>query len=486
MPELTYRRHGFRIHIGATRNGGTTLRFGNRWVRLDPGAEENRDPEWWSSDTNPVFGNPSVREWWAEQDRVAGESRRWRFSSRYEEFLPVIELVVSPERASAPWEELLRPLARTTSWLTSAAWVRTSEAPSRAANWPLVLPLRILQVGDDPPDLPGPLRQRIGWSRRSQDLILRTGSCTAETVDRWWTSSAWPSIDILELSPPEWADPCRAVSTADPREPWTLGWLERLCHDHRVRLVVLAPGTPAAADTARALGRRLTDRGGPALLVIEPPATAWLPIVYSYIVHDRPLDWMVGPGRTWEPGGDGRLPFALAAGQGRVDDLRVSRTFRPAVDLARRLTDRAEIGPADATRLTIFAERHSGQSFDRTLTAWRAAATGLVARWDSASFDLHEQDGVLPMELVVRDLRDSLRVPAMTPVGPVQGGARYVTPRLFQDDADGTAVAVPQHGGGLRPRRPVTVRSPKRSPAPATSGASGTSSRSRPPVPPRR
>jgi hypothetical protein len=237
-----------------------------------------------------------------------------------------------------------------------------------------------------------------------------------------------------------------------------VGWLERICHELHARLLVLLPEDPATTATARIMAQRVTDRGGPAIIVAPPPATLVLQTAYAELVHDRPLDWIVSsatPG-MW----DDSLRATLWADTARAEALRVSTAFRPIVDLTQQLViPSAEPGVelAVADRLDFLTDHSDVPSTNWLRSAWRKAGRSLLDAWDQSSFILHESDGVLPMQRAVLRMRDQLHIAETLQVElPGAAADLAVTPRLAQHEDNGVIRQISQFDE-IERYRPVLV-----------------------------
>ncbi|HEY5784972.1 MAG TPA: hypothetical protein VIT65_09355 [Microlunatus sp.] len=451
MPELSYDRVVSRLRIHQRVDAGASVRIGRRSCRLDAtqlAALSLGDAQ----PARAALVEQGFLTWWQARPDVAA---RWqRHLGNLVEVQAVLELFVAPNLAGLPWEAVLRPLIDTGSYGAPTGLVRPSMTPMRAAAWPLVLPIRLLQIGSGLAPLATRTSSLFGWSRSSEQLVLRAASCAAEDVESWWRDTNWPSVDVLELRIPATVRATDLTDAGQPGPTWSLAWLEQLCQEHRTRLVIVTTSDQLHLPPARAMIQRLADRGGPAGLVVSDPAETWLHDFYVEVVHDRPLDWALAHGRVGLQSPP--PPMAtLMAGWGREDSLRVSAAMRPVVDLASRV----ETGSTTA----LDEERWRGQAAATQWTsaadlqgAWGSGSRELLRRWPQVSFDLHEREGVIPMQRAFRTLRRRLGIEQPVVVPRPSPPDRRVVPRLLQADASGVT-AVDQRGGHLRARRPVLL-----------------------------
>ena len=400
-------------------------------------------------------------QWW---NRQARESVAVSSELAHEPLL-VLELEVDETLGRLPWEDAIRPwpVPVDAYWLATTV-VRRCPVPSRAEAWPLTLPLRALQVGSTLPSIEERVDSLFEWSPTSRRLVLEGASCPPGEFASWMRASAWPSIDVCEVGVETREDPSALMSAADPERLGSLGWLERLCHEMHVRLLILLPEDDrGSAETARAMARRLSDRGGPAVLVASPQLGPGIDDVYREIVHDRPLDWIVSSRSEVL---DERRFLTLFADPSRAEALRVSSAFRPLVDLTEQLvSDPGQLlkDPEVSEQLSYLTELSPVPSPEWLVRAWGVAGGELLTEWGQSSWNLHESDGVLPMQRAVLKLRQALRLnviqvprrPAST--DPIAPNPLVVTPRVAQADASGHSRPIAQLDDEIERYRPFLV-----------------------------
>lgn len=444
MPETRYHRHVAHLRIETpARGGGARVRFGSRSTVLDE-ATLRDVAQGWQREARDQLDTLGLATWWQRHVRVLTRpDPPWPSELQP---IAVLELDVNAAHVATPWEELLEPLVQSPQY-PGAALVRVCPVPPRVADWPFGLPMRMVQVGTSLPSLDRRAELLFRWRAAQRELVLRTATSTVAGLREWWGSADWPGVDVLELALPVGEVGVPSSSAADPAQAWSLGWLEQLCIELRTRLVTMVAPDAESAERARVVAHRLVDRGGPAVVVVPPPAAAdRLQELYAAIVHDRPLDWAVADLR--HAGGAPQGAPTLVAGQGRADLVRVSAAFRPAVDLATRLR---EVDEADRPEeLRLLSNAVEGATAERLLHSWRGGSRALLRAWDRASYELHESDGVIPMQEAMARMRRRLGIR-----GPLALAApsapRTVTPRLSQEDATGRVAAVAQSGGNLIP-----------------------------------
>lgn len=460
MPELSYDRVVSRLRIQRRSDAGASLRIGRRSCRLDA-AQLSALSRGDIQPARAALVEQGFRTWWEARSDVAARWRRYSERGEYDIVVrAVLELAVARDLAGLPWEDLLRPLIGDGSNGAPTGIVRASMTPMRAAAWPLVLPIRLLQIGSGLPPLATRTRNLFGWSRPSEQLVLRAATCGAEDAESWWRDTGWPSVDVLELRIPPTVRVADLTDAGQPGPPpsgptpWSLAWLEQLCQEHRTRLVIVTTADQRHLPCARAMIQRLADRGGPAGLVVPDPAETWLRDFYVTLVHDRPLDWAVA-----EAGGGiqpSTAPAAtLVAGWGREDSLRVSAALRPVVDLTERIqSGSTTVGDEELWRRQVAATQWTSAASLRA--AWGAGSPEVSDEWSRASFVLHESDGVIPMQRALHALRRRLGIEQPVVVPRPSPPDRRLVPRLLQADSSGVA-AVHQRGGRLLARRPVLL-----------------------------
>jgi hypothetical protein len=315
--------------------------------------------------------------------------------------------------------------------------VRSIPVLPRFRSLPLTYPLRLLQVEassafrlrrtivqifggaeEQPRDLQEIARSvRVRRALRDATVVDET---TFEGLSRFLGQRGWPTIDVLHLSrrPNPEGD---ILSPASPTDPETLGGLIRLCDSQQTRLVVIECRTELDTDRALPLAHALASRGGPAILLCAWDAET-LGRFYDRLVHDNPLDWILGD--VWGSGPRG----VLFAGAGREDALRVST---PAVVLSQvslRVPAMAGVeidsGPVDAgiapsaPMEDAFREvyRRGGNSrrgvpeadvLERLDVEVGKLQSGFAKQY---WFSDHESEGFLPISSRIRDLRRILGV----------------------------------------------------------------------------
>jgi hypothetical protein len=259
----------------------------------------------------------------------------------------------------------------------------------------------------------------------------------------------WDSVDIWESGIVGVLPANALTSAADPERVGSLGWYEHACHDLRVRLLVMVAGSAPDLAAARAVAHRLVARGGPAVLVLPHSADDFLNDVYAEIVHDRPLDWIDSLAWADHPA------WTLYADATRAEALRVSTPLRALVEFSESLAS----GDAAPSRQLERLGRELPLDGAVLRSRWFRASDDVRDEWPRASFNLHESEGLLPMQRAVRRMRRRLDLPkaAVPPRGPRRTGPLVVTPRLFQAASNGSVRAVAQLDDVLHPGRPVLL-----------------------------
>lgn len=448
MPELSYDRVVRRVQI--EREGdGAIVRFGSASCVLNEQFLDDLS-HGWSLGARRQLAEQGFTAWSSQEDQNV--MNRWQHPTPGVEVQPVLELIVDRALTGLPWEAALTHVFPLT---VESSIVRSCPVPARVDSWPLVLPIRLLQVAGDLPSLERRVRQLFPWSSQSEQLVIRAASCAADEIQDWWRDSGWPSVDVLELGLP----PNEVTPTANqPQIPGSLGWLERFCLTHRTRLVVITCSSAGDLAPARRLLHRLAERGGPAGLVVGAPEADWLQQFYEGVVHDRPLDTArvsVAPGVRPDP-----HQITLIAGSGREETLRVAAPLRRVVELADRL-GRGRETPDDRLSLQWQARATDWPSPTDLQFVWSHAGHPVVDAWGRAEFNLHESDGVLPMQRAVNDLRSHLHSdhPLAVPAAEIEGPRQFI-PRLRRvlSGEDDHPEEIAQRGGRLAIGEPVIMR----------------------------
>jgi hypothetical protein len=189
--------------------------------------------------------------------------------------------IAGRELAADPWEEifrfasrLLRHPSREVTWVPLWTVVRTCHVRPRFQSTPFTLPLRILQFNPHPAHPIGDWVRALFGSRPQFEIDRAVLTASS---DIWQAPYSWPTVDILHidyfqalsLSP---ASPENLLTTSRPTVAGTLGWFARWTERWQTRLLILNCWSPEMARDARTLAHALCEKGGPAVLVIEPNA----------------------------------------------------------------------------------------------------------------------------------------------------------------------------------------------------------------------
>lgn len=199
------------------------------------------------------------------------------------------------ELAAKPWEEIFTStshLLKHPNPVVSPHWtvVRTCRVRPRFLSNPFTLPLRILQLSPHPSH---PIENwvRAVFGSRPQSEVDR--AVLTATTDAWQAPSSWPTVDILHVDefPVVWppASTENLLTTSRPTVRGTLGWFARWTERWQTRLVILNCWSWETARIARSLAHALCDKGGPAVLVLEPNAGSGYQSIYNLLIHDFPL-----------------------------------------------------------------------------------------------------------------------------------------------------------------------------------------------------
>jgi hypothetical protein len=199
--------------------------------------------------------------------------------------------------------------------------MRRSHVPPRASGVPMTLPLRVLVLSDDGPE---PIDTELSALVAGEGLAVFDRT-SIDDLASWRIESGAPMADVLHLAWPVPGD-VDVGSTANPRQPGTVGWLERHTATLQTRLVVAECRDQATAMSARIAAAALADRGGPAMLVTSSAGLA--ESVYLELLVDRPLDALAHAGLG-----------SLVAGAGREDSLRITPVASRIAEAAHWLPD---------------------------------------------------------------------------------------------------------------------------------------------------
>jgi hypothetical protein len=296
--------------------------------------------------------------------------------------------------------------------------IRVSPVVPRVGAVPLTLPLRFLQVDPSPGRKPLQTTIREVFGSHPEALIaqaVQIESCSFSDLDAFRARSAWPTADVLHFDNfPTLAEPEMLLSTADPEQPGTLGWLARLADSWQTRLLVIHCDTATQAAQARRLATALVNRGGPAVLVGHFPAgdpEYFYNRFYGSIIHDTPLDVVFTPS-------SGAGVFggpSLFVGRGRSDALRVSAIGEGLIRLADELAN-----PTRPESLMVRREmyemlerlkprrpselRDSGVVLDQL----KDYLGGLSDNLGNLIFEFHEGEGLLPLTQALGKIRGML------------------------------------------------------------------------------
>lgn len=236
-----------------------------------------------------------------------------------------VELEV-PEHRQFPWEEAVR------ASVGPIPVVRRSRVRAQVLDQPHTWPLRVLQL-DLAPDLNSGFD--ITTFRRNSSQ-LRTARRPIDDLEAFQQISRWPGIDILHLVNAGYAlaDNDDPLSAADPGQPGSLAWVERLCIRARVRVLCLETSSGGRQfGVLRELAGALVDRGGPAVVIAETQRTRerfWRSF-YGGLLADEPLDVAVGWDEPFSP--------SVVTGPGGVDAVRPSSAAAGLRELAVALED---------------------------------------------------------------------------------------------------------------------------------------------------
>lgn len=354
--------------------------------------------------------------------------------------------------AALPWESILRPDLGAPEW--AAPIIRRSPVSPAAADVPMTLPARILQVDPAPGRALVPLVRALFGSHPDSEveaavLVRVTPSSGLGEVAPF----QWPTVEVLHLDAlPSLPPGVGRQSAAAVDTVGTLGWLARRTAAWQTRLVVLHCDSPDDAAEARRLACRVIDRGGPAVLVIEALAGAaphgFYAAFYDRLVHDDPLDVALR-NMSAAPG----IRPSLFVGAGGEELLRVSTLGIRLLDLEASLS--APIPLETAPEVDITSPRyqiqsaiaHSAASEDvgPRLDAVSHELRNLSREWETVQFEFHEGEGLLPLSRRLTAVRQAARIsgPAAVPPRPAPA-ERFVNADFRRAGRGGEPTLLPQ------------------------------------------
>jgi hypothetical protein len=298
MPVLSYQRRDISIHLGV--DGEDALftinfpafkaeeRFSRAAVDRAAAGEIEQLRLALKSSTIPRLLRGGVLD-------LSGEADRNVILDRV-----TLEVAV-PEWVAIDWETLLR--------FRGSRLLRVSRIRPRVLQIPLSFPLRILETGGKPM-LDAALDQTFYGAQREVAVI--NGTAVLEAAEIFVKSKNWATVDVLHLHELPLSE-C-TLSTSRASEPGSAGWFLRFSELHQTRLFIIE-AKPADLPQIRLLAQAIVDRGGPAVWLFRRSGKPWASL-YGFIVHDRPLDWILA-----QPGMQG----VLFAGAGREEALRYSK-----------------------------------------------------------------------------------------------------------------------------------------------------------------
>lgn len=459
MPTLEYSRVDFNIDITVDdkRAGTVVWSTSDGWVsgrQLVPAGVIAA----WIGGADPTVNLPSMvaalTEWTAQ------------LPSRPPETLYRVALdIADTEVGGAAWEEWLN--ARIVP--LPAAVVRTTQVRLRGFAVAVTLPLRVVEL--DTPPVTNLLNL---FGVRPPDEIALAFQVERMTAPAFPPAS-WPAVDILYCSPFTMTPPLGdMMSESTPDTPGTLGWFLRQSERQQTRLIVLRASTPDQARRARALATALVRRGGPAVLVADYApgfAESALEQFNRNLLHDFPLDFAF---HEPLPRGVILVPPpvpALFVGGGREDALRISAVAQMLLEIKAQLSPALDeaIGEPVEPDIVYEAEHDAVNIYLRQLMKSRgrpsAASTDLVgtltqfeSQWQQIRFNLHEDEGTLP---VARTL-GTLRIATGAAGGPVTWQQMvHVEVPAIPSRSIGRSIRILKQSARLFHAQPITVHRPR-------------------------
>ncbi|MFI7120459.1 hypothetical protein [Amycolatopsis sp. NPDC049868] len=227
--------------------------------------------------------------------------------------LPVVELITSDDGLRGlPWEAAL----------PGHFVVRASAVQPRVLGQPLTLPIRMLQL-----DMTRRTETDGVFGLRNFGEAVRFERASTSGLERFRMVSGWPGVDVLHVTGAGDAMIAIAENGGDPLSTrlsapaGSLGWLERLCAEARVRLLTLEGYGEKQLPWLRRLSGALVDRGGPATLIDGTVGAGGdrtgIRGFYIRMLRDMPLELALGSA----PPDAG---ISLTLGRGASDLLRPS------------------------------------------------------------------------------------------------------------------------------------------------------------------
>jgi hypothetical protein len=349
-------------------------------------------------------------------------------------------LIIDGERlAELPLEEAAADILRQArpGALRLPFIVRLEATPPRVAQVPMTLPLRLLQLdlrGDfNLPNVMARLFANFGVSLPPEAVQCTTGASLA--LARWTMPPGWKTVDVLHV------DSLLPINERDlfrlsaPDHVGSLGWFLRCTDLWNTRLVVIRT-SPFDEAMTRRLAQRITARGGPAVLVIDPWASVQaIDTFYNKLIHDGPIDVALALAQD-----NGRPIGALFAGSGREELMRVSA---PTMGLP-ELVERVRQWAYDPLAVPSRGSDPLGSIIDES-RSWR--------------FDVHEGDGMVPLARALGTLRSmAAGMPVAPAIRPLAMAPRYANLGLWGfDPIRGRASSIPSPGARLRLNAPVVL-----------------------------
>jgi hypothetical protein len=215
--------------------------------------------------------------------------------------------VREPRWTGLEWERCIRtPLP--------CAVIRRSHVRPRVLDVPFTVPARVLYVGGRAPQ---PDFVAGAFGSHDSSVAALSAHCELSMAERTVEKLEWPTVEILHFRDLEnRARGIPLLSTSVAESAGTVGWIGRHAQFWQTRLILIETRDIMRTPMLRAADL-IVGRGGPAVWVV-PENAPWLPLLYAYLFHDRPLDWIQRELQR-EPG-DARL----FAGAGREEALRFS------------------------------------------------------------------------------------------------------------------------------------------------------------------
>jgi hypothetical protein len=478
MPQLAYVRVDLHIAVHRVANGGAVIELGEQGALRRTRVRPQTVSQWLDLKLSGnildlrrklSFGH-AVQNW---VQRIR-QSRLSLEQSPDSALLYRLTLdVADPELAGLPWETTLRRLLNDEVRLTAqksvfgdglalCPIVRVSDVRPHVISRPFTLPLRILHLNPQPERPVGEWLRQLFSGRSAVEVagVVEVETATLGEAGIESFPANWPTIEALFFDNFSMLAGAECLlSTAAVDTPGTLGWLSRWTDIWQTRLVIIQARNSAEMARACRLGTALTNRGGPAALIISPAYKdkhlSYLNFFYSLICdfpHDRNFSVSF-------PHISNTDPCILFAGTEREDALRMSNVGTELLRMEEELSSTtARRSSRTARELRTLLRSHEATERYRI-----SKPTNLIRRihntlgslreeWNDYHFEQHERQSAMPLAETLNKLRQltNVEAPTRSSEQPAASARRYVNASLWANTTAGDFIQIPQNEARLK------------------------------------